>query len=418
MKKLLIIALALALLTVPLLASADISKDIASLPSERQQPLLVDEGDILTDEEEATLLQELERISAEQQCDVAVIIPRSLGYKSAETFTEDFYDQYGYGQGTTKDGVMLMVCMEERDYYFDSAGAAQDWFDLNTKLRIEDVFLDDLSAGRYLSAFLSFASSCEKVLRSVDRREILYLSDQGGFLNAEQQRILTRTLESYSHVGSLCDIVVMTVPDLAGKKAKDYVESVYAGGNYLHGNEQDKVVMVVDRAASKCYCVTGGSASRYFSDEDLSNMEQSVASKLSSGDALGAFTGFAETAYGRIRSFFESQYEDYGVVTYRSPQLFSGLRAIFSAVVGLIAGLITAGGLKKQLRSVEQQTAASDYMVRDKMRMTDEQDLYLYSNVAKTPRATENRTGSSGGFSGGSHFSSGGVSHSGHGGKF
>lgn len=418
MKKLLIIALALALLCVPLLTSADISKDIAGLPSERQQPLLVDEGDILTDEEEATLLQELERISAEQQCDVAVIIPRSLGYKSAESFTEDFYDQYGYGQGTTKDGVMLMVCMEERDYYFDSAGAAQDWFDLNTKLRIEDAFLDDLSAGRYLSAFLSFASSCENVLRSVDRREILYLSDQGGFLNAEQQRILTRTLESYSHVGSLCDIVVLTVSDLAGQTAKEYTESFYAGGAYLHGNDQDKIVMVVDRAASKCYCVTGGSASRYFSDEDLSNMEQSVASSLSSGDTLGAFTGFAETAYGRIRSFFESQYQNYGVVQQRSPQLFSGFRAIISALVGLVSGLITAGGLKKQLRSVEQQTAASDYMVRDKMRMTDEQDLYLYSNVAKTPRASENRTGSSGGFSGGSHFSSGGVSHSGHGGKF
>ena len=418
MKRFLTIVLTLALLSVPLLTAADISKEIAELPSERQQPLLVDEGDILTDEEEATLLGELERISAEQQCDVAVIIPRSLGYKSAESFTEDFYDQYGYGQGTTKDGVMLMVCMEERDYYFDSAGAAQDWFDLNTKLKIEDEFLNDLSAGRYLSSFLTFASSCEKVLRSVDRREILYLSDQGGFLDAEQQRLLTRTLESYSHVGSLCDIVVLTVPDLAGRTAKDYTESLYAGGAYLHGNDQDKIVMVVDRAASKCYCVTGGSASRYFSDEDLSNMEQSVASSLSSGDTLGAFTGFAETAYGRIRSFFESQYQNIGVVSQRSPQLFSGLRAFVSALVGLVSGLITTGGLKKQLKSVQQQTAAADYMVRDKMRMTDEQDLFLYSNVAKTVRVSENRTGGSGGFSGGSHFSSGGVSHSGHGGKF
>lgn len=418
MKKLLTVALAILLLSVPVLATADISKDIAGLPSERQQPLLVDEGDILTDAEESTLLAELERISTEQKCDVAIIIPRSLGYQSAESYTEDFYDRYGYGQGTTKDGVMLMVCMEERDYYFDSAGAAQDWFDYNTKLRIEDTFLEDLSAGRYLSAFLTFASSCERVLSSVDRRETLYLSDQAGFLDAEQRRILTRTLESYSHVGSLCDIVVMTVPDLNGQKAKEYAESVYTSGNYLHGVDQDKVVMVVDRAASKCFCVTGGSASRYFSDDDLSNMEQAVASRLSAGDTLGAFTGFAETAYGRIRSFYESQYASHVEPVQRTPQLFSGFRAFISAVIGLISGLITASGLKRQLRSVKQQTAAADYMVRDKMRMTDEQDLYLYSNVAKTMRVSENRTGSSGGFGGGSHFSSGGVSHSGHGGKF
>lgn len=418
MKKLLTVILAIALLSIPVLAAADISKDIADLPSERQQPLLVDEGDILTEEEEAKLLNELERISAEQKCDVAVIIPRSLGYKSAESFTEDFYDQYGYGQGTTKDGVMLMVCMEERDYYFDSAGAAQDWFDLNTKLRIEDTFLDDLSSGRYLSAFLSYASSCEQVLRSVDRREILYLSDQGSFLNAEEQRILTRTLESYSHVGSLCDIVVLTVMDLDGKTAKEFTESLYAGGGYLHGNDHDKIVMVVDRAASKCYCVTGGSASRYFSDDDLKNMEAALATTMSEGNTLGAFTEFAETAYGRIRSYFESQYQNSGVAVQRSPQLFSGFRAFISAVVGLFTGLGTTAGLKKQLKSVKQQTAAADYIVRSKMRMTDEQDLFLYSNVAKTVRVSENRTGSSGGFGGGGHFSSGGVSHSGHGGKF
>ena len=130
------------------------------------------------------------------------------------------------------------------------------------------------------------------------------------------------------------------------------------------------------------------------------------------------YTGFAETAYGRIRSFFESQYQNSGVVTQRSPRLFSGFRAFISAVIGLFSGLGTTAGLKKQLKSVKQQTAAADYMVRSKMRMTDEQDLFLYSNVAKTVRVSENRTGSSGGFGGGSHFSSGGVSHSGHGGKF
>ncbi len=102
----------------------------------------------------------------------------------------------------------------------------------------------------------------------------------------------------------------------------------------------------------------------------------------------------------------------------RSPQLFSGFRAFVSAVIGLITGLGTTAGLKKQLKSVKQQNAAADYMVRSKMRMTDEQDLFLYSNVAKTVRVSENRTGSSGGFGGGGHLSSGGVSHSGHGGKF
>lgn len=414
MKKLFGILLILVLVLVPVLSMAD----IGDLPADRQRPLLVDEGDILSPEEEETLLRELERISTEQKCDIAVIIPRTLGYQSAETFTEDFYDNYGYGQGTTKDGVMLMVCMEERDYYFDSAGAAQDWFPYNTKLRIEDAFLGDLSNGDYLDAFLTFASSCERVLQSVDRRETLYLSDSGNFLTDEQERVLTRTLESNSHVGSLCDIVVMTVESLNAQSASDYVTGMYSSGAYLHGVEQDKIVMVVDREASKCYCVTGGAASRYFSDADLSQMEQSAASSLSNGDVMGAFTGFAETAYGRIRAYYEEQMQNHVTTPQRTPQLFSGFRAIISTIIGLLTGTITASSLKGQLKSVKQQTAAADYMMHDRMHMTDEQDLYLYSNVSKTRRVNENRTGSGGGFSGGSHFSSGGVSHSGHGGKF
>ncbi len=414
MKKKFAILLSVVLLLVPALALAD----IADLPTTRQQPLLVDEGDILTESEEAQLLAELERISAEQKCDIAVIIPRSLGYKSAETFTEDFYDNNGYGQSTTKDGVMLMVCMEERDYYLDSAGAAQDWFDYSTRLKIEDDFLPDLSNGNYLSAFLTYASDCERVLKSVDRREVLYLSDLGGFLTAQQQTIVTRTLESNSHVGSLCDIVVLTVMDLSGQSASDYVTTLYSNGAYRHGVSDDKIVMVVDRAASKCYCVTGGSASRYFADADLSNMESAAAAKLSGGDPVGAFTGFAETAYSRIYSYYESQYQNNYGYTQRTPQLLSGSRAFFSIAIGLVVGLIVASSLKNQLKSVRGQVTATDYMRKDSMRLTDQQDLYLYSNVAKTPRVSENRTGSGGGHSGGSHFSSGGVSHSGHGGKF
>lgn|GEM_PF-2544755 len=415
MKKRFALLLALILLTVPLFASAD----IGDLPTERQKPLLVDEGDILTDDEEATLLTELERVSSEQKCDIAVIIPRSLGYKSSDAFTEDYYDENGYGQNTTKDGIMLMVCMEERDYYLDAAGAAQDWFSYSTRLQMEDHFLNDLSNGNYLSAFLTFVSDCEEVLKITDRRETLYLSDLGGFLNAEQQRVLTRELESHSHVGSLCDIVVLTVNDLAGQTAKEYVESVYSSGAYLHGVDHDKIVMVVDRAASKCYCVTGGNASEYFSDADLSAMEADVASRLTGGAALEAFKGFCNTAYGQIRAYYENQFNTGPTPAPRQTRILSGFRALVSAFIGMIAGLGTGKSLKSQLRSVGQQESASDYLVRDRMQLTDQQDLYLYANVSKSARVSESRGSSSGGgHSGGSHFSSGGASHSGHGGKF
>ena len=178
MKKTMLSLLLATLLLLPALAFAD----IGDLPTERQQPLLVDEGDILTDSEEASLLAMLERISAEQKCDIVIVVPRSLGYKSATEYADDWYDLNGFGYGSTKDGILLMVCMEERDWATSTAGAAQDWFDDYTLERIESRVVSNLSNGAYYDAFTAFAEGCEQTLQGVDRRPVLYLDDAAGWL--------------------------------------------------------------------------------------------------------------------------------------------------------------------------------------------------------------------------------------------
>lgn len=413
MKKTIAILLSLLVLLAPVLAFADIS----DLPTERQQPLLVDEGDILTDSEEALLLAELERISAEQKCDVAVLIPRSLGYKTATEYADDFYDQNGFGQGELHDGILLLVCMEERDWATSTAGAAQDWFDDYTLNGIEDAFLPYLSNGQYYDAFSTFASRCETVLKGVDRREVLYLSDLGGFLTPDQAALAVRTLESHSHVAS-CDIVFMTVQSLDGKTAEKYIDDVYGSGAYRHDRYSDRVVMLVDRAASICYAITGGSAAQYFTEDDLNSLQQTVANSLSAGDPMQAVNAFAAEAYQKIDAYQREHFNPGGNYTPRTPQVLSGGRAFFSLLIGGVVGLIVAFSLKKQLKSVYSKTAASGYMRKNSMQLTEQQDLYLYANVTKTPRQTDSGRSGHGGGGGGSHFSSSGISHGGHSGKF
>jgi uncharacterized protein len=57
-------------------------------------------------------------------------------------------------------------------------------------------------------------------------------------------------------------------------------------------------------------------------------------------------------------------------------------------------------------------------MRKNSMQLTEQQDLYLYANVTKTPRQTDSGRSGHGGGGGGSHFSSSGISHGGHSGKF
>ncbi len=412
MKKGFSLLLALLLLAVPMLGIADISE----LPTERLMPLLVDEGNLLTDEEEIAFLAELERISSEQKCDVAVVIPRTLGGKSATAFADDYYDLNGYGYGSTKDGILLMVCMEERDYATSTAGAAQDWFDDATLYNIENAFVPLLSEGKYLEAFETFATRCERVLNNVDRREVLYLDDVAGFLNETDRNVVLRTLESNSHVAGICDIVVLTVPSLGGQSASEYASGLFSSGVYRHGSGYDKVALVVDRDAGMCYCVTDSTANRYFTADNCASLEQDAATMLSNGDAAGAFRQFASSAY-RIISAFNGQ-NGSPTVERHGVQIFSFFRFVIAAFVGLIVTLNVTNALKNQLKSVKTQSEAANYFVQNSLHLTESQDLYLARHVTSTPRVTETRSGGGGGHSGGSHFSSSGISHGGHSGKF
>ena len=411
MKKTMLSLLLATLLLLPALAFAD----IGDLPTERQQPLLVDEGDILTDSEEASLLATLERISAEQKCDIVIVVPRSLGYKSATEYADDWYDLNGFGYGSTKDGILLMVCMEERDWATSTAGAAQDWFDDYTLERIESRVVSNLSNGSYYDAFTAFAEGCEQTLQGVDRRPVLYLDDAAGFLTATEKITVERTLESTSHVGWCCDFVVLTANGLAGQTPSDYVNGVYAAGDYRHGMYDDKVVLLVDREQGKCYCLAAGEASEYFTTDDLHELETTAASRLSGSDAAGAFTGFAKDAYRKIEAY---NIEHTPTTPTRSFELLSGPRAFLASIAGVLSGLFTALGLKNQLKSVKGQTAATSYLKKNSMQLTAKEDLFLYRNVSKVVRSSDSG-GRSGGHSGGSsHFSSSGVSHGGHSGKF
>ncbi len=411
MKKTMLSLLLATLLLLPALAFAD----IGDLPTERQQPLLVDEGDILTDSEEASLLAMLERISAEQKCDIVIVVPRSLGYKSATEYADDWYDLNGFGYGSTKDGILLMVCMEERDWATSTAGAAQDWFDDYTLERIESRVVSNLSNGSYYDAFTAFAEGCEQTLQGVDRRPVLYLDDAAGFLTETEKITVERTLESTSHVGWRCDFVVLTANGLAGQTPSDYVNGVYAAGDYRHGMYDDKVVLLVDREQGKCYCLAAGEASEYFTTDDLHELETTAASRLSGSDAAGAFTGFAKDAYRKIEAY---NIEHTPTTPTRSFELLSGPRAFLASIAGVLSGLFTALGLKNQLKSVKGQTAATSYLKKNSMQLTAKEDLFLYRNVSKVVRSSDSG-GRSGGHSGGSsHFSSSGVSHGGHSGKF
>ena len=123
-------------------------------------PFLVDEADILSDAEEAALNGKLEEVSRTYNAQVCVVTLPSIEGSDVYTYIDTVYDSMGIGYGADRDGVLLLLCMEDREYCILSNGFAGVAIDPNTGDKIGEAFVDDLSAGYYGDAFATYAEKC------------------------------------------------------------------------------------------------------------------------------------------------------------------------------------------------------------------------------------------------------------------
>ena len=125
---------------------------------------VVDMADLLDNSEEAALLSMLDEISIRQELDVVVVTVNTLDGKTPMDYADDFYDYNGYGFGENRDGVLLLVCMEDRDWRISTSGYGITVFTDAGIEYISEKFLPDLSDGNYADAFTTYAELCDEFI--------------------------------------------------------------------------------------------------------------------------------------------------------------------------------------------------------------------------------------------------------------
>lgn len=126
---------------------------------------ITDAADLLTDEEEEELAAKIEGISEKHQSAIVILTVDSLGDRSVSGYADDFYDYNGFGYGEDHDGILFIVSMETREWFFDTTGSARRAYDDDELQSIFDSLSSDLSDGRYYSAFNTYASKCDYYLQ-------------------------------------------------------------------------------------------------------------------------------------------------------------------------------------------------------------------------------------------------------------
>lgn len=127
-------------------------------------PRLVDSADLLTDAQESRVLAVLDEISDRQQLDIVVVTTNTLDGKTPTAYADDLYDENGYGFGVERDGVLLLVSMEDRDLWISTSGYGITVFtDAGITYILEQIFLT-LGDGDYEEAFTCFARLCDEFI--------------------------------------------------------------------------------------------------------------------------------------------------------------------------------------------------------------------------------------------------------------
>ena len=95
---------------------------------DRVLPLVVDNADVLTDEEEAYFLERCQTFTDEYKCEIVIVTITDLEGKTAQEYADDFYDYNGYGYGENKDGLLCLYLDGEegqRNATLTTSGTAQ-----------------------------------------------------------------------------------------------------------------------------------------------------------------------------------------------------------------------------------------------------------------------------------------------------
>lgn len=122
---------------------------------------LQDEAGLLSEDEWLYLQGLLDEVSVRQRLDVTIATTDTLGGLSVSAYADDWYDRCEYGYGVNRDGILLLLSMEERDWYISTCGfGIQAFTDAGIDYIVEQM-IDDLSDGNYAQAFETYIEYCD-----------------------------------------------------------------------------------------------------------------------------------------------------------------------------------------------------------------------------------------------------------------
>lgn len=125
--------------------------------AQRQAVGLLDGAKVLTSQESEDLVKELDEISERQKVDVLAVTVDSLKGEEIEAYANDMYNSLEYGYGQNRDGVLLLISTQDRQWWISTHAFAQTALTQEGINYISDKFLPYMKKDDYAKAISTYA---------------------------------------------------------------------------------------------------------------------------------------------------------------------------------------------------------------------------------------------------------------------
>ena len=113
---------------------------------------VVDEADVLTQSEEGELSAVLQQLGDDYGLDIVAVIVNSYSGSDIGKFTENYYDSNGYGYDSEGSGVIMLIALNEGEWYIDRVGYGVDMVTDKDLDKMYDDILPYLKDGDFYGA--------------------------------------------------------------------------------------------------------------------------------------------------------------------------------------------------------------------------------------------------------------------------
>lgn len=137
-------------------------------------PPVVDHSGLLTDEQVSDLNTYFDQIRQTEGYGVNVLTTDTLDGKSAQQYAEDYYDAHIGG-----DGVLLVVCLQERYWYLSTNGSCARAISDNRANAIGERVIDLVREESYYEAFELFGGLIREQMSSSESGETVSSGSYG-----------------------------------------------------------------------------------------------------------------------------------------------------------------------------------------------------------------------------------------------